>query len=268
MAAISILRSAKHSITFNVVHSGLSTRNKLMIRGSLLKHRCSIAFLYVDDSILSGFTITDHISLATYYRILLPTIMPDHINKILFLDADIVVLQDLGEIYDSDIREHACAVVETPISKESSHLRELRMKGERYFNAGVMLINLEYWRQRSITTRLLSWINDYPGKLRFWDQDALNAVLEGKWLRLEPKWNATHAFFISPQEFPEFSREETHDAINNPAIIHFTGGGSNKPWRADSVHPKAGVYWYFFDQTIYKYVDMIKDFLDTRRKID
>jgi lipopolysaccharide biosynthesis glycosyltransferase len=85
----------------------------------------------------------------------------------------------------------------------------------QYFNAGVLLINLEFWRQSNVYENSMAFIMSNTKKMDFWDQDALNAILVHRWIELPPHWNAQYEYL-------------KRNPSSNPAIVHFTG--DIKPW--------------------------------------
>ncbi len=113
-------------------------------------------------------------------------------------------------------------------------------ENEKYFNSGMMLIDLVRWRAKSITQKVLDYINQNPEKLRFHDQDALNAILYNDWLHLHPQWNAqsNHCngnHFSTRTELLEPYAETRED----PKLIHFCG--HVKPWHENCENPYRGV---------------------------
>ncbi len=92
-------------------------------------------------------------------------------------------------------------------------------KGSKYFNAGVLLINLKKWREEHIKNKVIEFIKTNSARIKFCSQDPLNAILHDKWLQLDPKWN--------------FMPHLTYPGLKNikPAIIHYAG--LKKPWKAN-----------------------------------
>jgi lipopolysaccharide biosynthesis glycosyltransferase len=114
-----------------------------------------------------------------------------------------------------------------------------------YFNSGVMLVDLERWRKADMIRRGREFAQANPEKLRHWDQDVLNHLFVGQWIPLEDRWNACPHLFglngdydLNPDKLTDFERR----AIDNPAIIHFAGPGSVKPWHYRCTHPLRNRY--------------------------
>src|SRR5690606_5620901 len=99
----------------------------------------------------------------------------------------------------------------------------------KYFNAGVLIINLDKWRKDHLPAKILNFISKNPEKIVYEDQDALNYFLHDKCLLLHPKWNQTHFFHVREYQDTCFNQEVFNEAKYNPSIIHFTA--ESKPWR-------------------------------------
>ena len=127
---------------------------------------------------------------AAYYRLELARLLPLSIDKVLYLDGDIIVRKCLDELWNTDISNFAVAVVTDFL--EQSHEEENYLKVERkcgYFNSGVMLVNLKYWREHNLREDYYRFIQNHPERIRYWDQDVLNYVLNEQKLKLPIKYN-------------------------------------------------------------------------------
>jgi lipopolysaccharide biosynthesis glycosyltransferase len=153
-------------------------------------------------------------SIANYYRLLAPQLLPDDVDKVLYLDSDIIVRSSLNELWRNDLTNYALAAVAN-LDEPAGTLGLPR--GAKYFNSGVLLINLTFWRQHSVSETALAFIRNHPEKVEYWDQDALNAILVGRWIELPRYWNM------------QDDRWE-----KNPAIVHFCS--VKKPWHWSSDH--------------------------------
>lgn len=179
---------------------------------------------------------------AIYYRLLIEELLPPDITKLLYLDSDIIVREDLLPLWETPLDNYALAAVpDKGISKISS--LNLAKDGS-YFNSGVLLINLSWWREHNLRLNIYTFLENNSSNLEFPDQDALNIVLQGKWLPLPQKWNVLSWYF-------EQHSEEVKTEITNPAIIHFTG--LKKPWNRTSQHPFKKEYWTYQIATPWPY---------------
>ena len=115
----------------------------------------------------------------------------------------------------------------------------------RYFNSGVLLMNLDYWRKHNVAQQLIDYLRQYPERCWFPDQDALNAVLEGKVKFMDYRYNM-QGEMLSHRCYLKLSAQKWNAldaAVNHPSIIHFTD--INKPWYKESRHPYRMEYQHF-----------------------
>ena len=129
-----------------------------------------------------------NLSKSAYYRLLLVSILPTDIEKVLYLDCDIIVCGDISYLWKIDLENYAVAAISDlkimPLN--GIHSQTLSMSYDlAYFNSGFMLVNLSYWRRYNLERRLLTFLKTHI--VVFHDQDALNYVLKGKWFMLPPQ---------------------------------------------------------------------------------
>ncbi|MEV4948929.1 glycosyltransferase family 8 protein [Streptomyces sp. NPDC053755] len=215
-------------LEFVVLDLGISERS----RGRLVAawaHRASVGFLRLpsprdlDGLPLSDHEFVPHLNRNVYGRWFLPELLPPVYRRMIYLDADVLVLGDASLLWHVALGGHPFAAAQDKgIPYVSSpygvpDYRELRLSARaKYFNAGVMVIDLDRWRKLRIRERALSYARTHPA-MRFADQEALNAVAAGRWAEFPRAWNC-------PAEDEIF--EEGQGA--RPRIIHFLGPG--KPW--------------------------------------
>lgn len=192
---------------------------------------------------LEGLYIDPRYTEAASFRLLLPELLPEY-DKILYLDCDIIVRQDVGKLYrETDLGENWMGVVfEAPIEQQAERFQALGCDPTCYFNSGFLLMNLAQMRKDGVTEKLLEACR--VPYLEFPDQDALNQVCQGHVLPLSPLYDSIRTFFILKYK-PDFVRqysEELWDAVQREGTIHYTGG---KPWDLFTVQFRA--WWRVFD---------------------
>ena len=197
----------------------------------------------IDDKQIENLITHSYFTKATYYRLFIPDIVKG--DRALYLDVDIVVTQRIDDLYNAEISNTFLAAVDNP-GIYNHH--DLGMDNSaKYFNSGVMLINLEYWRAFNVKEKVIEFIGGRSGVVQFPDQDGLNAVIKGNWLELHPKYNM-HTVFLCAEYASALPIKE---AIDNPVIIHYTG--SSKPWHFGDYHPYKHLYWKYLRMTPYKF---------------
>ena len=183
----------------------------------------------IADDRVAGLPVEGFTGKATWYRVLLPELLPDA-DRVLFLDSDLLVLAPLGELWATDLGDDWVAAAENVFQPDHRHhLGRLGLR--RYFNAGVLLMNLAAMRRDGRTEALLEYGRTAP-ELRLRDQDALNMVLGERRRRLHPRFNVMNSHFAFPVPWRE--RLAVRRARRAPVIRHFEGPDANKPW-----HPGA-----------------------------
>jgi lipopolysaccharide biosynthesis glycosyltransferase len=226
---ISLLRNTDPLTTLSVyiLDGSLSVENKLKLTKIMQERNIRYSFIEPNKRLIQSlptYSRAKHISKEAYYRIFVPDLITDtNITKCIYLDCDLIVAKSIDELWNTDIHGYLAAAVDTAclLSKEKRVKINRRLflpKDASYFNSGVLLMNLAEWRKHRISQRVIDLIRKETVELRLIDQDALNIILHGKWLKLDPKWNYTDSHWV---KMP----------LINPAIIHFTG--PRKPWNED-----------------------------------
>lgn len=187
--------------------------------------------LLVDEACLAGLPRTDRIPQAMWYRTFLPEVLPD-VDRVLYLDADTIVLDGLAELWHTDLRGNWLAAVTNVWEpwNEGYPVHGLGLAHrDAYFNSGVVLMDVARLRAESVTERVLAHARARES-LPWGDQDSLNAVLAHRRLPLHPRWNCMNSVLLLPRAADVFGQEAVAEARARPAIRHFEGPSVNKPW--------------------------------------
>lgn len=192
---------------------------------------------------LDGIYVDPRYTEAASFRLLLPELLPEY-GKIVYIDCDVIVRQDIGRLFrETELGDKWLGVVyEAPIEQQAERFRALGCDPMRYFNSGFLLMNLARMREEKVSEKLLEACR--VPYLEFPDQDALNQVCQGHVLPLSPLYNGIRTFFI-PRYKPDFERQygkECWAEIQKKATIHYTGG---KPWQLFTVQFAA--WWRVYD---------------------
>ncbi|MCD8038176.1 MAG: glycosyltransferase family 8 protein [Lachnospiraceae bacterium] len=171
-----------------------------------------------------------YVSSAALYKFMLPELL-GKLDKVLYLDGDVIVEGDLRELFDTDIEGFYLAAVEDMCAVKQENVLE-KTGNERYFNSGVMLLNLAMLRGENMPKELIDErMRDED--MRFMDQNVFNRVLGGKVKYLSAKFNFMKVNLRNFTEreigyFYGISSAEYRTVCNNPVILHFTN--KEKPW--------------------------------------
>jgi lipopolysaccharide biosynthesis glycosyltransferase len=209
-------------------------------------HNCILDIRHYPLDQCRHFFVDQHVSHETYLRLFVDDILEAEVRKILYLDADTVVLDDLWELWTTNIDGYLLAGAHDPWGEFRS--AALGIPGGRpYVNAGVLLLNLTRWRAERVTERLIRFIEAEGDRLVFHDQDAINALLYESVLVLDYRWNfQARMFKMNPRrELPQ--RDLIREAARRPAIIHYNG--RQKPWQFLSTVAKKRLYYRYLEKT-------------------
>ena len=195
-----------------------------------------------------------HITQSTYYRFFLPDILPSTIGKVLYLDGDLIVRHSLLPLWHTDIVDYAVGAAKDTADGDVTIYNRLSYPQEKgYFNAGVLLINLKYWRDNDVKKDCINYSHDYSDRLLFQDQDVMNVVMQDKKRIIPIKYNIQTNFLKKVPFCEKWEHDpELNIGMKDPVIVHFTG--SLKPWYVDLPfpHPYRSTFLKYQSQTKWK----------------
>ncbi len=244
----SVLLNAKNNdfIKFYILDGGIDDKNKEKILSLKDLKQCEINFIKIDESLFETYkTIGTHsyISLSTYYRLKLASMLPD-VDKILYLDCDIIVTDSLSELFNTDIKDYYAAGVIDTAMKSSGWVPKLE-KGNKYFNAGVLLFNLDLIREDNIENKFEQYTKNEIENIRVGDQQIINVVCQGKIKEVNSQWNVQSSNFVNRSDY-----------TNSPKIVHYIG--RQKPWIFGSMNYWKNLYFDTLKFTPWKIEDKDK----------
>lgn len=227
-------------IMYHVVTTGLKKENIDLLSKCIRKPDSKMEFYTVDKSYLKDCPVRegDHISLGTYLRLLLPKVLPADLKKVIYLDGDIICVDTLSTLWNIDVRKYALACCINMSAIDIRKIERLQLKHDTiYFNAGVLSINLDYWRKKDISNKCMKFIAENPEACELHDQDALNKILEGSVKLISPRYNVSPPFYgeLTDLLLPRASYPSIKEAIADPCLIH--QWIIPKPWKNDSYQP-------------------------------
>ncbi len=178
---------------------------------------------------LAGLPLPAHFTSAAYLRIMLAGMLPEEVDRVLYLDADTIVLSDIRELLAADLSGKTLAGVGDYEESEMARYWSI----SQYINSGVMLMDLRRWREFDYTNKCIAFGLANKDRLKYVDQCAINSVLAGDIKKLPSRWNG-------------FVRPERADGVpEDAAILHYISG--SKPWQSWYEHPLGRHYWKFLE---------------------
>lgn len=211
-----------------VAHSSLTEEDFERIKSAVDPSRTRVHSVVVSAGILENAPVLKRITKETYYRLLMMDYLPETVDRVLYIDPDTVVLRDIAPLYNIDFRGRTIAAAgHTKLFIEDlNHIRFRTGRQSRYFNAGVMMVNLEKMR-RSITSEK---VFDYVKKNKRWlflaDQDVLNGLFGNDMIPVD------ECIYNLDEKTVIYNRRRVRNlkwVEENAVIVHYNG--KYKPWK-------------------------------------
>ena len=262
VSLVSLYENSKDvdDIIVYVLDSGISDENIKKLKSLPKKYsRSDLSFIKATDisKELSMNVNLDRGSLSQYARLFVSSVLPAKLDRVLYLDCDIIINKSISELWNLDIKGKTIAALKDAFSKQYRKNIDLE-PDDIMFNSGVMLIDLDKWRRENIESKLLEFIRKKNGKIQQGDQGALNAILSKETFCLEPRFNSVTIFYDfsyeemmiyrKPVDF--YPREEIELAVREPSIIHYTTSFlSKRPWYEGCDHRYVAEWFKYKDMS-------------------
>ena len=231
-----------------VVDDGISSEDKRRVIQSL-PDRASVNWINPRRENFEGLPLWGRMPITTYDKLMVAEFLPGNVHRAIWLDCDMLVLADLAALWDRPFPDAAMmAVQDSLVPTVSSRFgvggyEDLRMDPRTpYFNAGMMVIDVDAWRTERISHLALEYLKKYHDRVCFWDQEALNAVLAGKWNPLEPRWN-----WSATLDRLSGNSANHRSVSTQERLVHFSG--NIKPWLISDGGTRDAAYFEMLDQT-------------------
>ena len=248
----------EENIVVYILCEKLSDKNIADLESLAIAYNKEIRFIYLTKELFNNCPIRegDHVSIAAYYRIIAPNLLPKEIKKILYFDCDIIINNNIAELFNTDISGYAMgAVIDEAYFNKATYERLTYPTTFPSINSGVILFNLDYWRKNSTADKCLSYISHNRDKVIFHDQDTINAVLYKEIKRLPLTYNFQTGFMFTTYNYEAKVKEEIAKHVYTPTVIHYTGCG--KPWHLHSHHPYVKRFLYYREISLWKNTPII-----------
>ena len=249
ITSILLNNKSNYVFHFHIIDGEITDKNKKLIEKAKSIKDFEISYYNMTKYDFSFLPLNRHwISITTYYRLFLTEILPTDIQKIIYLDCDIVADGDLSELWETNIDNEYAAVVED----EASAIHAARLGLNNYFNAGVILLNIEKLRESDFRNLWFEYYYKNKDRIYMQDQDILNGVFNNNIKFVSLKWNANTKIFTklcaSSNHF--YTQEEERFAQKNRVLIHYTG--TVKPWNFKEKHPLRYLYYCYLLKSPFK----------------
>lgn len=251
----SIMAHTKEQIRYFIVNDNISNDKIIKLKRTAEFFKAEIHFINVPEKNFNNVYLSGHVSKAAYFRLALADILPDNIEKVLYLDVDLLVYDDIKILWNTDSEDLPLGAVPDYGIMASSRLCKQKERviglpvGEKYFNSGVLVVNLKKWREKKYFSKILEIINN--NQFPHHDQDALNKLFMYKWKILDLRWNIIPPVFnLFPKVlFNNIYRKSALEAKKNPGIIHYAG--RYKPWEFSEYNGFNDMYYKCLKKTAF-----------------
>jgi len=215
-------------INFFIIYEDLSSDKQKLITKTFSKNKnVSIEYIKMDKDLFKNVILKTYAasSYEAYARLLLPELF-DKLDKIIYLDADMIILNNLNLLEDIDLESHPIAAV-TDINDNSVKIFEYLFKLKNvkgYFNSGVLVMNLKKLRDENFTQESLNFISKTDVSYKFFDQDILNYFFHNRYLKLDYRWNVQLYEELASTKYWHTTMNEFEYKLTkiSPFIIHYT----------------------------------------------
>lgn len=236
-----------NSFDIYVAYSSLTEEDFENMQKALGNLDARIHRVFVKDEIFEGAPVLSRLSKATYYRLLIGDILPESVDRLLYLDPDIVINKDLTPFYNLDLQgnvlaggTHLYGIIEL------GNLCRLFINPKKinhYINAGVLLIDLDKWRKTVTLDRIFKYIQRSHLYLLLADQDVINYLFADKILRIDER-----IYNLDEKTFSYFAKKRSPDkridldwVRKNTIVIHYNG--KYKPWNEPDYEGLLGEFY-------------------------
>jgi lipopolysaccharide biosynthesis glycosyltransferase len=250
---LSLVKTQRIPVRVIIFGNGWSKKNQAIIK-SLENDKITVEIREVDLGQFSKVRLRNNFPLAATYNVLAPIYLLQNENRAIYMDADMVVTEDLSSLWATQLNTPVGAVLDAHIvwMASPSMWRPWKEEGlppfTPYLNTGLMLMDLVKWRKEKLTERTLNFLEKY--ELPCVDQDALNLALRGEFDKLHPRYNSMPYHHLKMWRYLDTveSQDVIGEAITNPAIIHFHRSFFGKPWTFGCTHPGVKLWRNLADQ--------------------
>lgn len=254
VAAVSVASAARRTpLRIHVMSCDADAASAARLRSALRPFgHVDVAFHPVEPERLAGLFADKHLSKEAYLRFLAPEALPPDVDRVIYLDCDVIALDDVSALFAADLGGKAVGAV--PDIDWSDHAQTDRLLAlgirpdQPYVNSGVLVMDLGEWRRRDLSRRLLAFAAQKGSLLLRHDQDALNALLGDEIAVLDRRWNVQVILYsrYARRALPR-DHAASVEARRRPSIVHFST--DEKPWKFRAWTRKKALYFRFRDLT-------------------
>lgn len=254
------------NVTFHIVTKAFSEKKQQELFSVISGNDAArIIFHFVDESSLKNLPLrkNDHVTIETYFRFLIPALLPEDIHSVLYLDCDMLCTGSLEELLSIDISGYSAGMCPDTRFSDIEVFNRLDYPMQYgYYCAGTILMNLDWWRKKKISEQCVSFLSENPGLCLWHDQDAINKVLHESILPLNARYNVLPGLYtLYDFTAGHYTKSNSHNVyiekkqwndiisgIEDARIVHFSG--RIKPWHTyDTLKPFMLLWRRFYKES-------------------
>ncbi len=223
-------------INFYILDLNIREESKKSLTNFVESRKCKINFIQVNKKEFNKLNTTiQYLPDIAFARLFLHKYLPNDLEKVLYLDCDIIINQNIKELYETDLKENTLGVIIDPFIENIQYKKTINFKKDKlYFNSGVLLINFKKWQQKNFTDFFLFFTKKFPNS-QYLDQDILNVLFQNEVQFLDMRYNFqsySKAFFRK-----KILKNISYPCTMPVAIFHDTG--PHKAWHAKTFNSSA-----------------------------
>ena len=229
----------EHDLVVHIVYDEILPEDmERLLRTEQLYRNLQLHFYQITSTEGMTFVVPPgHITQAMYYRYLFADLLPPTVTRLIYMDADIICKGGILPLWQTDLQGKVLGAVRD--YGEDRSCGRIGLKNGRYFNSGVLLMDLVKWRQQKLTQQLFRWLEQVGSTKILWgDQDALNGVIDGAFTELPKKYNCI------------VINNTTLNEELQAVIVHYID--YVKPWHSYYVDSDAKeLYWQYVKKSLW-----------------
>lgn len=216
---------------FYILDGGIEEENKTKINEMKSIKDCEINFVKIDNEMFADYlSVKTHsyISIPTFYRLKLPTLLPN-VDRVIYFDCDMVINSSLKDLFNSDLAD-------CPVAGVKDLNKRMLKKNPTYVNAGMLVMDIKNMREQNVEAEFLSWTREHIDIIKVGDQEIINEVLKGRIKIVADEWNVQSSNFTNRSSYTK-----------NPKVVHYVA--RKKPWHWASFSYHRGLYFKYLQLT-------------------
>ncbi|MWW23657.1 glycosyltransferase family 8 protein [Algibacter lectus] len=270
-AVISVIENNSDlvNLTFHIISVGITHSSQIKIQEMINSHnaKCVIYDFNKSKEFVAEF-LFEIPEINKYARLYLSKLLPEAVEKVIYLDCDALVLGSFKELWEVKLDDYFFAGVVDIITVNHKTSIDIPLDCQ-YFNSGMLLMNLRKFRDENSIIKVENFVKTYiKREVKYGnDQAVINALFYKDFYPLHPKYNCITPFYLMKSEElvklyglkEYYSNEELQEAIENPIFVHLTPSFITRPWVKGSKHPLTNKYLMYLEKTPWKDFKLMKD---------